>query len=52
MALKLEVIRFAKGYGASVIKTWNDSTNVGMLAINQELGFRRHVGLIRFEKNQ
>ncbi len=51
MALKLEVIRFAKRYGANVIKTWNDSTNEGMLAINQKLGFQRHVGWIMFENN-
>ncbi len=51
MALKLEVIKFAKRYGASVIKTWNDSTNEGMLAINQKLGFQRHVGWITMEKN-
>lgn len=51
MALKLEVIQFAKGYGASVIKTGNDSTNEGMLAINQKLGFQREHGWITFEKN-
>ncbi len=51
MALKLEVIKFAKRHGASVIKTWNDSTNEGMLATNQKLGFQRHVGWIAFEKN-
>lgn len=51
MALKLEVVKFAKDYGASLIKTWNDSTNTGMLAVNQKLGFRRQIGWITFEKN-
>ena len=51
MALKLRVVDFAKRYGAKVIKTWNDSTNAGMLAINTRLGFQRRVGWITFEKN-
>ncbi len=51
MALKLKVIEFAKRKGFEVIKTGNASTNVGMLHINQKLGFRRHVGWITFEKN-
>jgi len=51
MALKLEGIKFAKACGANVIKTGNDSTNEGMLAINVKLGFQRHVGWIMFEKN-
>ncbi len=51
MALKLEGIKFAKRYGASVIKTENDSTNEGMLAVNLKLGFQRHVGWVMLEKN-
>ncbi len=51
MALKLKVIEFAGRNGFEVVKTQNDSTNVGMLHINQKLGFRRHVGWITFEKN-
>ncbi len=50
MALKLRVIDFAKRHGAKVIKTWNDSTNTPMLAINIKLGFQRRVGWITFEK--
>ena len=50
MTLKLGVIEFAKRNGYEIIKTWNDSTNVGMLAINQKLGYRRHVGWITYEK--
>ena len=50
MALKLSIIEFAKLNGYEVIKTWNDSTNVGMLAINQKLGYRPHAGWITYEK--
>ncbi len=51
MALKLKVIEYANRNGFEIIKTSNASTNVGMLHINQKLGFRRHVGWIIFEKN-
>ncbi len=51
MALKIKVIEFARRHGYEVIKTGNASTNVGMLHINQKLGFRRHVAWITFEKN-
>ncbi len=51
MVLKLRVIDFAKRHGARVIKTWNDSTNAPMLAINMKLGFQRRIGWITFEKN-
>ncbi|MFQ5951493.1 MAG: GNAT family N-acetyltransferase [Candidatus Geothermarchaeales archaeon] len=50
MALKLKVIEFAKDRGYHVIKTWNDSLNRGMLAVNEKLGFKRRVGWITFEK--
>lgn len=51
VALKLKVIEYARMKGYEVIKTGNASTNVGMLHINQKLGFRRQVGWIVFEKN-
>ncbi|MGQ9734958.1 MAG: GNAT family N-acetyltransferase, partial [Candidatus Bipolaricaulia bacterium] len=41
MALKLKTIEYAKSHGFRVIKTWNNSNNVGMLHINQKLGFAR-----------
>lgn len=50
MALKLSVIDFAKHNGYKVIKTWNDSTNVAILALNSKLGFIHHAGWITFEK--
>src|SRR5260370_13906394 len=50
-ALKLKVIEFGKKYGYRTIKTWNDSVNASMLAINNKLGFKRKVGWILMKKN-
>ncbi len=50
MALKLKTIEYARAHGYEVIKTWNDSTNVGMLAINTKLGFVRQPAWITFVK--
>jgi GNAT superfamily N-acetyltransferase len=41
LALKLRAIAYAKARGASSIKTWNEVANVGMLGINERLGFVR-----------
>jgi GNAT superfamily N-acetyltransferase len=49
-ALKLKVIDFGKKNGYRTIKTWNDSVNASMLAINNKLGFKRKVGWILMEK--
>jgi len=49
-ALKLKVIDFGKKNGYRTIKTWNDSVNAPMLAINNKLGFKRQVGWILMEK--
>ena len=49
-ALKLKVIEFAQKNGYEKVKTWNDSTNAAMLAVNTKLGFKRQVGWIRMEK--
>ncbi|HZY47103.1 MAG TPA: GNAT family N-acetyltransferase [Candidatus Bathyarchaeia archaeon] len=49
-ALKLKVIEFAQRNWYEMIKTWNDSTNPAMLAVNTKLGFKRHVGWIRLQK--
>src|SRR6266566_143123 len=49
-SLKLKVINFGKKNGYRTIKTWNDSVNATMLAINNKLGFRRKVGWILMEK--
>lgn len=39
LALKVEVIAWAKENGYSRIKTWNEANNRGMLGINERLGF-------------
>jgi len=49
-ALKLKVIEFGKTNGYETVKTWNDSTNAPMLAVNTKLGFKRQVGWIMMEK--
>jgi len=49
-ALKLKVIEFGKKNGYRTIKTWNESGNNPMLAINIKLGFKRRVGWILMEK--
>lgn len=50
-ALKLKINQYALKNGYSTIKTWNDSTNKAMLAVNIKLGFKRKVGWIMMEKN-
>ena len=50
-ALKLKVIEFALENGYETIETRNDSDNVAMLAVNNKLGFKRHVAWILLEKN-
>ena len=49
-ALKVKLIDWAKQHGYSSIKTWNDSRNVPMLAVNTRLGFKRQVGWAFMEK--
>jgi mycothiol synthase len=41
LALKVRAIQLAKDNGYTSIRTDNDSTNAGMLAINEKLGFKR-----------
>jgi GNAT superfamily N-acetyltransferase len=49
-SMKLKVIEFGKKNGYRTIKTWNESGNNPMLAINIKLGFKRQVGWIMMEK--
>ncbi len=49
-ALKLKVIEFGKRNGYAMVKTWNDSDNAPMLAVNTKLGFKRQVGWIMMQK--
>jgi GNAT superfamily N-acetyltransferase len=48
MALKLKGIRWAADRGIKVLKTWNETGNAGMLAINVRLGFVRQPAWIDF----
>lgn len=50
VALKLRGIDHAIRHGYKVLKTWNESRNVGMLAINERLGFVRQPAWIDYEK--
>lgn len=50
LALKLRVIEYARREGYPVIRTWNASTNEGMLSINIALGFVRQPAWIDFRK--
>ncbi len=50
LALKLKTIEYARVHGYEVIKTWNESGNVGMLTINNKLGFVRRPAWITFVK--
>jgi ribosomal protein S18 acetylase RimI-like enzyme len=51
MTLKLKVLDFARKNGFDNIRTFNASTNEGMLSINMKLGFKRDLAWITFEKN-
>jgi GNAT superfamily N-acetyltransferase len=50
MVLKLKTVEYARQQGFALIKTWNESGNVGMLAINTKLGFVRRPAWITFAK--
>lgn len=49
MALKLRTIDFARERGYRTIRTWVESSNGPMLAINRRLGFEPGAGCILFE---
>jgi GNAT superfamily N-acetyltransferase len=51
MALKLTAIEWAKREGYTMLKTWNNVLNEGMLAINTRLGFVRQPAWIVFRKD-
>jgi GNAT superfamily N-acetyltransferase len=49
-ALKVHSLRGAQGTGALEARTWNATTNEGMLAINARLGFVRRPAWIFFKR--
>jgi GNAT superfamily N-acetyltransferase len=51
MALKLRTVRYAIDKGVDHIKTWNDTRNRPMLAINEAMGFERQPAWISYEKH-
>ena len=48
LGLKVKGVEFARAFGVPEINTWNESNNVGMLAINERLGFVRQPANIDF----
>lgn len=50
LTLKLRSVAYAQAHGNPSIKTWNDSLNDPMLAINNRLGFVRQPAWISFKK--
>ncbi len=50
MALKLATIAYARTHGYTEIRTWNEVNNIGILAINERLGFVRQPAWTTFEK--
>ncbi len=50
LALKLKALNYAREIGAPLVKTWNASTNVGMLEINAALGFKKQPAWISYKR--
>lgn len=49
LALKVKALATAKAAGYRLVKTWNESNNQRMLAINQRLGFEHKPAWVAFQ---
>lgn len=49
-ALKVHALAWAKEAGYAAVRTWNDSLNAPMLAINEKLGFQREPAWVNMVK--
>lgn len=49
-ALKVQTIEYAKARGVRQIRTWNETRNVGILAINERFGFVRQPAWVHYER--
>ncbi len=50
LALKAASLQFAKDAGFAAVRTHNATSNEGMLAINERLGFQAKPAWVRFRK--
>lgn len=50
LVLKLHAISYAQTHHHRQIRTWNDTTNMAMLSINERLGFVRQLAWIYYAK--
>lgn len=51
LALKVRATQVALQFGATAIRTGNDSRNAPMLAVNQKLGYKRLPGRFEYERS-
>jgi len=51
LAMKLRGVAYAREHGVPTMKTFNESTNLGILAINERLGFVRLRATVDFVKS-
>lgn len=50
LVLKLHAIAYAQAHNHRQIRTWNDTTNMAMLSVNERLGFVKQLAWIYFMK--
>ena len=50
LVLKLHAITYAQAHNHQQIRTWNDTTNIAILSVNERLGFVKQLAWIYFVK--